>query len=196
MFQAFDYTALGHLHGCQKVTDKAWYSGSPLPYSFSEATHENGMLAVALTRGQPPVVTRVPLCPPHPMRRLRGSLQSLLQDPKVEAATGCLVEITLNKEDAGANPFAVLKDRFPLLLHLSYESEALDAAAPAPGGANPEQPGDILSDYRQFAASIELAPDGTQAGWPWPRPSCEPSPPRKSCETHPPDPSELRPLRR
>ena len=154
LFAPFDYTALGHLHRCQRVADRAWYSGSPMPYSFSEALDEKGMLAVELKRDQAPGVTRVPLRPPHPMRRLRGALKDLLQDPRYDPDTACLVEITLRKEDAGANPFALLKTRFPLLLHLEYQPEAADAAAPGRGAA--ERNGDLLSDYRQFAASIGL----------------------------------------
>ena len=40
IFSPFTYTALGHLHKCQKVFEKenaiAYYSGSPLAYSFGE----------------------------------------------------------------------------------------------------------------------------------------------------------------
>jgi len=154
LFQPFDYTALGHLHRCQRITDRAWYSGSPLPYSFSEAGDTKGMLAVELVRGLPPVVTRIPLRAPRPMRRLRGNLQDLLQDPRYAPDTECLVEITLRKADAGANPFALLKTRFPYLLHLDYEPEAADAAALERCTA--ERPGDLLSDFRQFAAGIGL----------------------------------------
>jgi exonuclease SbcD len=156
LLEPFDYSALGHLHRCQKINDRAWYSGSPLPYSFSEAQDDKGMLSVELTRDQPPAITRVPLRAPHPMRRLRGPLQDLLQDPRHAPDTECLVEITLRKEDAGANPFALLKTRFPFLLHLDYEPDPADAAALALGRTTAERPGDLLSDFRQFAASIGL----------------------------------------
>jgi len=158
LFEPFDYAALGHLHRCQKIHERAWYSGSPLPYSFSEAQDAKGMLAVELAPGRPPVVARIPLDPPHPMRRLRGALPDLLQDPRFEPDTGCLVEITLRREDAGTHPFALLKTRFPLLLHLEYEQDPA-AAAEAAGRGGAERPGDLLSDFRQFAASIGLDPE-------------------------------------
>ena len=41
-FDGFTYTALGHLHGPQVLRDSLRYSGSPLPYSFSEAAHVKG----------------------------------------------------------------------------------------------------------------------------------------------------------
>ena len=37
VFDGFDYVALGHLHSAQVVSERVRYSGSPLPYAFSEA---------------------------------------------------------------------------------------------------------------------------------------------------------------
>ncbi|WP_449341978.1 metallophosphoesterase family protein, partial [Streptomyces aurantiogriseus] len=48
VFDGVDYVALGHLHGCQTITERVRYSGSPLPYSFSEAEHRKTMWLVDL----------------------------------------------------------------------------------------------------------------------------------------------------
>ena len=45
VFDGLSYVALGHLHGQQTLADHLRYSGSPLPYSFSEARHHKGKLA-------------------------------------------------------------------------------------------------------------------------------------------------------
>ncbi|MDR2246033.1 MAG: exonuclease subunit SbcD [Treponema sp.] len=50
LFAAFDYTALGHLHRCQQAGERAWYSGSPLAYSFEEGRYGKVFLAVELER--------------------------------------------------------------------------------------------------------------------------------------------------
>src|SRR4051812_27235281 len=42
LFDGFDYTALGHLHGRSTLRDNVRYSGSPIAYSFSEADHVKG----------------------------------------------------------------------------------------------------------------------------------------------------------
>src|SRR5690242_6178021 len=42
VFDGVDYTALGHLHGRHTLTETVRYSGSPLAYSFSEASHLKG----------------------------------------------------------------------------------------------------------------------------------------------------------
>ena len=40
LFDSFDYVAMGHIHGPQKVgRDTLRYSGTPLKYSFSEVNH-------------------------------------------------------------------------------------------------------------------------------------------------------------
>lgn len=48
VFDGVDYAALGHLHGCQTLTPRIRYAGSPLPYSFSEADHRKSMWLVDL----------------------------------------------------------------------------------------------------------------------------------------------------
>ena len=47
LFQSFDYTALGHLHGPQRVGEYGRYCGSPLKYSFDEEHHKK----IAYTAG-------------------------------------------------------------------------------------------------------------------------------------------------
>ncbi|MGK5643127.1 metallophosphoesterase family protein, partial [Streptomyces sp. URMC 126] len=48
IFDGVDYAALGHLHGCQTITERVRYSGSPLAYSFSEAGHRKTMWLIDL----------------------------------------------------------------------------------------------------------------------------------------------------
>lgn len=52
VFAGVDYVALGHLHGCQTVTERVRYSGSPLAYSFSEHTHRKTMWLIDLGPGE------------------------------------------------------------------------------------------------------------------------------------------------
>ena len=51
IFEKFDYVALGHLHNPNAIKEKRIkYSGSPMAYSFSEATQTKGMRLVELTK--------------------------------------------------------------------------------------------------------------------------------------------------
>ncbi|MBQ0059799.1 MAG: exonuclease SbcCD subunit D, partial [Lachnospiraceae bacterium] len=55
VFDGFDYVALGHIHGAQKVGDEhIRYAGAPLCYHFSEATQKKGLLFVNIgQKGSP-----------------------------------------------------------------------------------------------------------------------------------------------
>lgn len=46
LFSFFDYVALGHLHRYQRITDRMYYSGSPLPYSFDESEDAKCVLSI------------------------------------------------------------------------------------------------------------------------------------------------------
>ena len=51
IFGKFDYVALGHLHNPNAIKEeRIKYSGSPMAYSFSEATQTKGMRLVELTK--------------------------------------------------------------------------------------------------------------------------------------------------
>lgn len=51
----YDYLALGHIHRRQRLSARAYYSGSPLPISFDEPA-EHGVLLVELEKGKEPRV--------------------------------------------------------------------------------------------------------------------------------------------
>ena len=85
VFDGYDYTALGHLHGPQKAggSDKIRYSGSLLKYSFSEATQKKGII-VGNIGGNGEVETKfVPMKPLHDVRIIRGTFEELMkaEDP-------------------------------------------------------------------------------------------------------------------
>lgn len=78
LFDGFDYVALGHLHGPQRVgSERVRYAGSPLMYSFSESRQQKSVTLVTLEDGE----TRVELIPLHSGRKMRvkrGKLEELL----------------------------------------------------------------------------------------------------------------------
>lgn len=78
VFDAFDYVALGHLHGPQRVgRDTIRYAGSPLPYSFSEE-HQKKSVTVVEIKGKGNVSFRlIPLRPKRVMKTVRGSFAEL-----------------------------------------------------------------------------------------------------------------------
>ena len=80
VFDGVAYVALGHLHGPQEVRSgspatRVVYSGSPLPFSFSEAAHTKSVAVVELEGSGAAQVRRV--AAPHPsMRSITGTVRS------------------------------------------------------------------------------------------------------------------------
>ncbi|GHD31511.1 exonuclease SbcCD subunit D [Streptomyces galbus] len=132
VFDGVDYVALGHLHGCQTLTERVRYSGSPLAYSFSEADHRKSMWLVDLAADGAVTAERVDCPVPRPLARLRGTLEDLLADPGLARHEDAWVEATLTDAVRPADPMARLTERFPHALSLAFAPER---APDDPGGS-------------------------------------------------------------
>ncbi|MFJ2815736.1 exonuclease SbcCD subunit D [Streptomyces sp. NPDC091279] len=123
VFDGVDYVALGHLHGCQTITERVRYSGSPLPYSFSEAVHRKTMWLVDLDADGSVTAERVDCPVPRALARLRGTLDDLLADPELTRHEEAWIEATLTDAVRPADPMARLTERFPHTLSLAFDPE-------------------------------------------------------------------------
>ena len=112
LFQGFSYAALGHLHKPQAIDDIVRYSGSPLPYSFSEQ-HAKQVLVVDLdpdgVASAHPVVVDVG----RRVATVRGTLAEVLADPRHVAAERCWVRAVLTDPTYVLDAKAALQRRFP-----------------------------------------------------------------------------------
>ncbi|ALE92552.1 exonuclease SbcD [Arthrobacter alpinus] len=123
LFDGFSYTALGHLHGRQKLSETVRYSGSPLPYSFSEAAHTKGAWLVEVTASGRGEVRKVDWPVQRGLSLLRGKLEELLADPQWAAAETHFCQVTLTDNNRPANAMERLRTRFPHTLVLMFEPE-------------------------------------------------------------------------
>jgi DNA repair protein SbcD/Mre11 len=121
VFDGVDYVALGHLHGRHTLTDRVRYSGSPLAYSFSEASHVKGSWLVDLEADGRVLAEFVEAPVPRPLARLRGDLESLLTDPALRRHQAAYVQATLTDDDRPAQAMERLRARFPHTLVLAFE---------------------------------------------------------------------------
>ncbi|MFE5120153.1 exonuclease SbcCD subunit D [Streptomyces sp. NPDC056669] len=124
VFDGVDYAALGHLHGCQTITERIRYSGSPLAYSFSEAAHRKSMWVVELgAAGEAPSCQRVDCPMPRPLARIRGPIEELLADTDLDRHEEAWVEATLTDAVRPHEPMSRLARRFPHVLTLVFDPE-------------------------------------------------------------------------
>ncbi len=128
VFAGADYVALGHLHGAQQVAPNARYSGSPLPFSFSERHHAKSVALVDVEVGSSSRCEVVATPVAHPMVELRGRLAELLAAPDPGADAWVKAILT----DTQRPPAAMerLRERWPhtLLLEFRPDAEPVEAA--------------------------------------------------------------------
>ncbi|WP_424214925.1 exonuclease SbcCD subunit D [Streptomyces sp. BI20] len=128
VFDGVHYAALGHLHGCQTLTERIRYSGSPLAYSFSETTHRKSTWIVDLDAAGGVRAERVDTPVPRPLARLRGRIEDLLADPAHTRHEESWVEATLTDPVRPKDPMARLLERFPHALALVFDPEDREEA--------------------------------------------------------------------
>ncbi|MFJ9173081.1 exonuclease SbcCD subunit D [Streptomyces sp. NPDC102360] len=126
VFDGADYVALGHLHGSQVISDRVRYSGSPLPYSFSEADHRKSMWLIDLDAEGAVTAERLDCPVPRPLVRLRGDLDDLLDAPDLDRHEESWVEATLTDAIRPDDPMARLCERFPHTLSLLFDPRRTD----------------------------------------------------------------------
>ena len=121
LFDGIDYTALGHLHGAQVLRPGLRYSGSPLAFSFSEATQAKGSWLVELDARGLVGVERVPAPVPRRLSSLTGVLAELLADPSLAAQEDDWLSVVLTDPVRPEEPMARLRSRFPHVLVLDWQ---------------------------------------------------------------------------
>jgi exonuclease SbcD len=147
-FKGFDYVALGHLHASQQLDGpRVAYSGTPLPYSFSEERHVKSVRIVELAADGTPTVKVVPLGVGRPLCTLRGPIDELCSDPGHAAASEARVRAILTDENLPLQAMARLRARFPHIAELRHEPPELARA----GGAERHR------QVRQARSPLQLA---------------------------------------
>ena len=125
LFAGFGYVALGHLHGQQTITPQMRYSGSPLPYSFSEASHRKGSWLVDLDGEGTARVEQVPVPVYRRLSVLRGRLADLIGSAVYGRYEDDFVSVTLTDPSRPEGAMDALRARFPHVLVLSFEPEGV-----------------------------------------------------------------------
>ena len=128
LFTGFSYTALGHLHGRQALSPEVRYSGSPLAYSFSEATHQKGGWIIDVDESGVTGVEPVQWDAPRKLAVLRGTIDELLESAEHSWAEEAYCQVTLTDPQRPAQAMERLRARFPDTLVLGFDPQG---AAPS-----------------------------------------------------------------
>jgi exonuclease SbcD len=117
LLQGFDYAALGHLHKPKVIDDHIRYSGSALPYSFSERDVEKLTYLIDLSADH---LKATPITSPKykELVQIEDSVENLLRSSKYEGLENAFVKIKITDERPPVNPKSVLGARFSFIVEL------------------------------------------------------------------------------
>lgn len=124
VFSPFDYTALGHLHGPQRVgSETIRYAGSPLKYSFSELHQKKSVTVAELRAKGETEIRQIPLQPRREMIELRGTFEEILEEArkKGELQTDYYHMILTDETDV-VDALSRLREYYPNIMLLDYDN--------------------------------------------------------------------------
>lgn len=124
VFNPFDYTALGHLHGPQRVgSETIRYAGSPLKYSFSELHQKKSVTVAELRAKGETEIRQIPLQPRREMTELRGTFEEILEEArkKGEPQTDYYHMILTDETDV-VDALSRLREYYPNIMLLDYDN--------------------------------------------------------------------------
>lgn len=124
VFSPFDYTALGHLHGPQRVgSETIRYAGSPLKYSFSELHQKKSVTVAELRAKGETEIRQIPLQPRRKMTELRGTFEEILEEArkKGEPQTDYYHMILTDETDV-VDALSRLREYYPNIMLLDYDN--------------------------------------------------------------------------
>lgn len=161
IFNDFDYVALGHLHGRQKVgRESIRYSGSLLKYSFSEVNHKKGVTVVEIDDKNNIRIRQKELIPLRDMRTIRGPIDDL-----IEAARQCeegredYIQAILTDKGELIDPIGKLRAVYPnvMLLRKEEGNSVLDSLTAASEGYKSKSEIDLFKEYYERLGNGEFS---------------------------------------
>ena len=125
LFGDFDYVALGHIHGPQKMTrDTIRYAGTLLKYSFSECNHKKSITIVELREKGDVSVTTIPVKPLRDMRVMKGEYAVLMsKDSYDDENRKDYMKVILTDEQEIPEVMGKMRTVYPNIMMLEYDNK-------------------------------------------------------------------------
>lgn len=123
LFKDFDYVALGHLHGRQRIGRyEMRYSGSLLKYSFSEVNQKKGVTIVDIDDDKSINIEFKKLKPLRDMRVIRGDIENLVKEGReAEDEKEDYIQAILTDDGELINPMEKLRSVYPNTMLITRE---------------------------------------------------------------------------
>lgn len=160
IFKNFDYVALGHLHGRQRVgSDKIRYSGSLMKYSFSEINHKNGVTIIEIDGNKNLSVRLEELPALHNMRIIKGPLDELIKEANGQLDNDDYIQAILTDEGEIIDPIGKLRTVYHNIMLLKREErKVIDGSNTAAGlGYKTKSKFELFKEYYDRLGSGEFS---------------------------------------
>lgn len=161
-FDAFDYVALGHLHGPQRIgRNTIRYAGSPLKYSFSEEKQNKSITLAELKEKGEVTYDLLPLEAQRDLRTVRGTFEEVTSPEFTARRKGDdYYRVILTDENDVPNALSRLRRRFyENLMILEYDNArtSSDVRIEAEEGEEEKKPIEVLGDLYQMQNGREMS---------------------------------------
>lgn len=126
VFSGVDYVAMGHLHGSQVISTPessstvVKYSGSPLPYSFSEEKHNKSVTVIKIPTSGPVTHENISTPVPGPLLTITGELEDLLNSSQFDEVETHWVRAVVTDPTRQERTRERLLERFTNLKHIEF----------------------------------------------------------------------------
>lgn len=151
-FDAFDYVAMGHIHGAQAVgRETCRYAGSMLKYSLDKKELSRAKTVPVITMGAKGdvAVELIELKPLREIRHIKGRLKDLIDSA---TDTEDYIYATLTDEETQFDAMARLQEVYPRVMKLDYDNPASRALGAS--GEGPDTEGksfhELIGDFFQL----------------------------------------------
>lgn len=124
LFEGFDYVALGHLHGRQRLAQQVRYSGSPLRYSFSETRQAKGAWLWDSQDWED--IAAVDWSIGRPLAQLRGTIGEVLSPETAAQHQESYLQVTLTDPVRPERAYQRVRDAYPHLCSFSHAGDGTE----------------------------------------------------------------------
>lgn len=162
LFDDFDYVAMGHVHGAQKlIRDTVRYAGSPLKYSFSEVNQKKSVPVFEFNSKDDIEIDLVELEPIRDMRIIKGPILKLLsKDVYSLGNRDDYINAIITDDDYVVNAIGKLRKVYKNVLKLEYSNNRNlidgDVANNVSNDMKDKSPLDLFKDFYLEQNNIEL----------------------------------------
>lgn len=160
VYEDFDYVALGHIHGPQRVSrDTIRYSGTPLKYSFSEVNHKKSVTIVNIEEKGNVTVSTIPLNAKRDLVELKGKYDELMDKSFYDKKNlDDYYHITLTDENDVVDAIFKLGKIYKNIMKLDYDNARTQSIGKltAANDVEHKQPIELIDDFYKNQNGLDM----------------------------------------